>query len=276
MARAACLIVRNDPTRQTSTTRDQLVDSARRRCACSTRCRRWRTRRRAARGARRRRPSGVRRRPRRSRRSGAVASDLAHRPASSASSACLVPVADHDRGPLGDEPAGGRQPDARGAPPVITATLPCRRPPVESRRPSDSPSKSLDLAVTRWRHDPPSDRAICQGGRARPWPRNWTVSHADLETGTLTGREGGCHGLPADRRRQPLLRAARRLHPPPRPEVQDARRAAGAGGHARRSSWSAAGSTSSSRTRPSIRSSCRAASIRCSAARSPRGSTPPR
>ena len=84
----------------------------------------------------------------------------------------------------------------------------------------------------------------------------------------------GHDGRQADRRRQPLLRAARRLHPAPRQEVPRPRRPAGAGRQAGQAADGRARSTGSSRTRRSTRSSCRAASTRCSGARSPRASTP--
>ena len=110
-------------------------------------------------------------------------------------------------------------------------------------------------------------RCATRGSTATPRP-------SSSETLDDMTRSGGAHGRQADRRRQPLLRAARRLHPAPRPEVhatgacrpvQDGKRVAAA--------RSAARSTGSSPTRRSTRSSCPAASTRCSAARSPRAST---
>ena len=86
-------------------------------------------------------------------------------------------------------------------------------------------------------------------------------------------RRGSTRGRPTDRRRQPLLRAARRLHAPPRQGVPVPRGAAGAGRQARPAPDRRQRSTGSSPTRPSTRSSSRAASTRSSAGRSPRAST---
>ena len=102
-----------------------------------------------------------------------------------------------------------------------------------------------------------------------------------LESAATGGRPQGKeppHGRhqPAHRRRQPLLRGARRLHPAPRPEVPRPRRAPGAGGQAGLAAHGRQGQHASSRTPRSTRSSCPAASTRCSGARSPRASTPAR
>ena len=56
-----------------------------------------------------------------------------------------------------------------------------------------------------------------------------TASRSSSTGSTPSGEPRRHHGLPARRCRQPLLRAARRLHPSPRQEVRAARGAAGAG-----------------------------------------------
>ena len=85
------------------------------------------------------------------------------------------------------------------------------------------------------------DRALPRrGGRARPdrrGPRRLALRQRRvvLLVPRRPERNDATMDFRTDRRRQPLLRAARRLHPAPRPEVRAARRAAGAGRQARRS-----------------------------------------
>ena len=79
--------------------------------------------------------------------------------------------------------------------------------------------------------------------------------------------------VPLRRRRQPLLRGPRRLHPAPRPGVPAARRAGRRAGHAQAAARRRASCSASSPTPPSTRSSWPAAWTSCSAARSPRAST---
>ena len=82
--------------------------------------------------------------------------------------------------------------------------------------------------------------------------------------------------LPALRRRQPLLRGDRRVHPPPRPGAREAHDAVGRDQRASSGCSSAGGSTASSRTRRSTRSPGPARSTTTSGARRPATTSAPR
>ena len=99
--------------------------------------------------------------------------------------------------------------------------------------------------------------------------REETAELSAIDTGAWRTRHAAT-GLPGDRRRQPLLRDDRLVHPPPAQGVQASRRADAHRGQAHVRRHGRVWSTTSSRTRRSIRSSSRAAWICCSAARSPR------
>ena len=120
-------------------------------------------------------------------------------------------------------------------------------------------------ASARRRRSTSRPRCSTAGSTATPRPSSsaggWLATRRKallygMESATTQRRRGEHDGRQADRRRQPLLRAARRLHPAPRQGVPRARRAAGAGRQAGPAADRRQASTGSSPTRPSTRSSC--------------------